>query len=63
MLAGWGLASYNFNLPVLALSDIANSFHLSATLVGFLGFVVYAATFAIAFSVGFGMDAFDRKWI
>lgn len=62
-LAGWALASYDFNLLVLTLPDIAKSLKLSATLVGFLGFIVYGAMFAITFFVGFGMDTFGRKWM
>lgn len=38
-LAGWALASYDFNLLVLTFPDIAKSLNLSGTLVGFLGFI------------------------
>ena len=62
-LAGWALASYDFNLLVLTFPDIAKSLHLSATLVGLLGFIIYAAMFAITFFVGYGMDTFGRKWM
>ena len=60
-LAGWALASYDFNLLVLTFPDIAKSLHLSAVLVGLLGFIIYAAMFIITFFVGFGMDSFGRK--
>ncbi|MBV9656084.1 MAG: MFS transporter [Acetobacteraceae bacterium] len=62
-LAGWALASYDFNLLVLTFPDIAESLQLSATLVGLLGFIIYAAMFAITFFVGFGMDTLGRKWM
>ena len=61
--AGWALASYDFNLLVLALPDVADSLQLSATLVGLLGFIIYAAMFAITFFVGLGMDTLGRKWM
>jgi MFS family permease len=62
-LAGWALASYDFNLLVLTLPDIAKSFGLSSTLVGLLGFIVYAAMFVITLAAGYGMDARGRKWM
>ena len=62
-LAGWSLASYDFNLLVLTLPDIAKSLKLSSSLVGFLGFIIYAAMFLVTFLAGWGMDRFGRKWI
>ncbi|MBV8526627.1 MAG: MFS transporter [Acetobacteraceae bacterium] len=61
--AGWALASYDFNLLVLTLPDIATALQLSASMVGFLGFIIYAAMFAVTFFVGFGMDTLGRKWM
>jgi MFS family permease len=62
-LAGWSLASYDFNLLVLTFSDIAKSLHLTPRAVGFLGFIIYAAMFIITFLAGLGMDRFGRKWM
>ena len=60
-LAGWALASYDFNLLVLALPDISRDLRLSATMVGLLGFIVYVAQFVLALLVGMGMDRYGRK--
>lgn len=62
-LAGWALASYDFNLLVLAMPNIASSLHLSSTLVGLLGFIVYAAETIITLFVGRGLDRMGRKWM
>src|SRR5882757_9997955 len=62
-LGGWSLASYDFNLLVLTLPDIADDLGLSATYVGLLGFIVYAAMFVITLLVGYGMDVRGRKWM
>lgn len=62
-LAGWALASYDFNLLVLTFPNIATDLHLSASLVGLLGFIIYAAMFVITFLVGYGMDTKGRKWM
>ncbi|MBO0874028.1 MAG: MFS transporter, partial [Pseudonocardia sp.] len=62
-LGGWSLASYDFNLLVLTLPDIAKDMDLSDTFVGLLGFIVYAAMFVITLLVGYGMDTRGRKWM
>jgi MFS family permease len=62
-LGGWSLASYDFNLLVLTLPDIAKDLNLSGTFVGLLGFIVYAAMFVITLLVGYGMDTKGRKWM
>lgn len=62
-LAGWALASYDFNLLVLTFPDISTSLHLSPTLVGLLGFIIYAAMFVITLVAGYGMDQRGRKWM
>ncbi len=59
--AGWALASYDFNLLVVAIPDISKDLGLSATAVGLLGFVVYIAQFFISLAVGAGMDRYGRK--
>lgn len=62
-LAGWSLASYDFNLLVLTFPDIAKSLHLAPGAVGLLGFIIYAAMFIITFLAGYGMDQYGRKWM
>ena len=51
-LSGWMLASYDFDLLVVALPDIAKDLHLTASFAGLLGFIIYAAMFSIALFAG-----------
>lgn len=60
-VAGWALASYDFNLLVSALPTIAKDLGLSNTQVGLLAFIVYAAMLVISLLVGYSMDQFGRK--
>ena len=60
-LAGWSLASYDLNLLVLTIPDISAELDLSATLVGSIGFFVFAAQFVVTLFVGYGMDTLGRK--
>jgi MFS family permease len=60
-LAGWALASYDVNLLVLALPDIAKSLKISQTGVGLLGFFVFGAQFVITLFAGYMMDRFGRR--
>lgn len=60
-LAGWSLASYDLNLLVLTIPDISAELGLSATLVGSIGFFVFAAQFVVTLFVGYGMDTLGRK--
>jgi MFS family permease len=60
-VAGWTLSSYDFNLLVNNMPNIAADLHLSATLVGLLGFIIYASMFVITLFVGYGMDTIGRK--
>lgn len=62
-LAGWTLSSYDFNLLVLALPNIAAELHLSASYVGLLGFLIYVAAFVISLFIGYGMDTKGRKFM
>src|ERR1700722_4003837 len=62
-LAGWSLASYDVNLLVLALPDIAKSLNISETGLGVLGFSVYGAQFLITIWAGYAMDRFGRRRI
>jgi MFS family permease len=60
-VAGWALASYDFNLLVVALPTIAKSLHMSETQVGLLAFLVYGAMLILSLSVGYSMDRWGRK--
>jgi MFS family permease len=60
-MAGWALASYDFNLLVTALPTIAASLKLSQTEVGLLAFLVYAAMLVLSFFMGYSTDRFGRK--
>ena len=60
-LAGWSLASYDLNLLVLTIPDIATELKLSSSLVGSLVFFVSAAQFIVTLFVGYGMDTLGRK--
>jgi MFS family permease len=60
-IAGWALASYDFNLLVVALPTISKDLGMSQTQVGLLGFLVYAAMFALSLLVGYLMDVYGRK--
>ena len=51
-LSGWALASYDFNLLVVALPDISKDL---------LGFIIYGAMFGITLFAGYGMDRLGRK--
>ena len=59
--SGWALASYDFNLLVVALPDISNDLRLNSTAVGLLGFIVYVAQFVLSLLVGSAMDSLGRK--
>ena len=61
--AGWALASYDLNLLVLALPEIARDLKLSQSLVGLLGTIVFVAQFILTLTVGYAMDRFGRKLI
>jgi MFS family permease len=58
---GWALASYDFNLLVVAIPTIAKSLHLSSTQVGLMAFVIYGAMMVISLGVGFAMDTWGRR--
>jgi MFS family permease len=60
-LAGWALASYDVNLLVLALPDIAKSLNISESGLGLLGFFVYGAQFFITLCAGYAMDRIGRR--
>lgn len=62
-LAGWALASYDFNLLVLTIPNIASNLHLSAALIGLLGFIVFAAETIMTLFAGYSMDRLGRKWM
>jgi MFS family permease len=58
---GWALASYDFNLLVVALPTIAKDLHMSQTQVGAVAFFVYGAMLVLSLLVGWSMDRFGRK--
>jgi MFS family permease len=60
-IAGWALASYDFNLLVVSLPTISKALGMSQTQVGLLGFLVYAAMFLLSLAVGWAMDYWGRK--
>jgi MFS family permease len=60
-LGGQLMASYDFNLLVLTLPDIAKSLKLSATAVGSVGFFIYGGEFIVTLLAGYGMDRLGRK--
>src|SRR3954462_2556277 len=62
-LLGWSLASLDSNLLTLTLPAIADDFHVSAGVLGILGFIVFGAEFIFALFVGWGMDRKGRKWM
>jgi MFS family permease len=60
-LAGWSLAAYDSNLLVLTFPEVASGLHLSPTLVGSLGFIIFSAGLVIRLIMGYAMDTFGRK--
>jgi MFS family permease len=60
-LAGLALASYDYNLLVLAIPDIARELDLSATLVGSLIFFIAAAQLVVTLMVGYALDIVGRR--
>ena len=59
-LAGWAMASYDFNLLVLTIPNIASDLNLPASAIGSLVFVIYAAQFVMTLFVGRAMDDYGR---
>jgi len=62
-LAGWALASYDFNLLVLALSDIAKDLNLSPEQIGVLGTIISLVSIFVPIILGQMMDSYGRKRI
>jgi MFS family permease len=60
-LAGLTLASYDYNLLVLAIPDIARGLDLSAALVGSLVFFIAAAQLVVTLVVGYALDIVGRR--
>jgi MFS family permease len=59
------VAAYDFNLQVMALSDISKSLHVNSTEVGLFGFVVDFAELFFTVFFGWFMDKHSRQlaWI
>ena len=55
--AGWAMAAYDFNLQVMAPSDIAKGLGLSSTQVGLFGFFVDFAELGSVRNSGLGESA------
>ncbi len=60
-LAGLALASYDYNLLVLAIPEIARGLDLSAALVGSLIFFIAAAQLVVTLAVGYALDVVGRR--
>lgn len=60
-LGGWALASYDLNLLVLLLPQIANGLDLSESQIGQIGVFVFLAQFLITLFVGYAMDVLGRR--
>lgn len=61
-LFGWALASFDFNIYVLTISDIAKTLKLPPTEVGFVGFFIYAGEFIGSLFFGMMMDKKGRRF-
>ena len=60
-LAGWALASYDYNLLVLALDNIAKDLNLSSVQVGVLGTLISLVSIFVPIIIGQLMDSYGRK--
>ncbi len=60
-VAGLALSSYDFNLLVVAIPDIAKDLGLSSSLVGSLIFFVSAAQLVVTLVVGYSLDIVGRR--
>jgi MFS family permease len=60
-VAGLALASYDYNLLVLAIPDIAQELGLSSSAVGSLLFFIAAAQLVVTLVVGYALDLVGRR--
>jgi MFS family permease len=60
-LAGWTLASYDYNLLVLAMPNVAAALHLSAAEVGVLGTLISLMAIFVPMILGGLMDVYGRR--
>lgn len=60
-LAGLALVSYDYNLLVLAIPDIASQLNLSQSRVGSLIFFISAAQLVVTLAVGYALDTVGRR--
>src|SRR5919108_2223074 len=60
-LGGWTLATYDQNLLVVSLPNIAQDLHLSSTAVGAIGLYIYAGTIVVGIAAGYLMDHAGRR--
>lgn len=61
-LFGWALASFDFNIYVLTIADIAKTLKMPATEVGLVGFFIYAGEFIGSLFFGMMMDHKGRRF-
>ncbi|MEM4090507.1 MAG: MFS transporter [Thermoplasmatales archaeon] len=60
-LAGWALASYNYNLLVVAFPNVASALHLTEIQVGEVGTVISIVSIFVPIGMGYWMDAKGRR--
>lgn len=60
-LCGWTLATYDQNLLVVSLPNIAADLHLSSTAVGAIGLYIDGGTILVGLAAGYLMDQLGRR--
>jgi len=60
-LAGWALASYNYNLLTLAYPNVASALHLTSVQVGETGTIISLVSIFVPILLGYWMDTRGRK--
>ena len=60
-LAGWALASYNYNLLTLAYPNVASALHLTSVEVGETGTIISLVSIFVPMALGYWMDTRGRK--
>lgn len=60
-LAGWALASYNYNLLTVEFPIVADALNLTPVQVGEIGTIISLASIFVPILVGYWMDAYGRR--
>ena len=60
-LAGWALASYNYNLLTVAFPSVSSALHLTDVQVGETGTLISLVAIFVPIAVGYWMDSRGRK--